>query len=515
MSRYTELPDSLQKIHHSLEPYIKERHEAIRIRQILAAHLSTHVHQKGYPIFQPLSLIEASPSAEASFKGFGGLQKEYIRCLGTNIRARKEYSKTSKEHQLKSTAHTQSRDATRDILQARGNSKLPSSAFIDIVKYRRKHERLRVMQDYVDAVAQKDPATIDQLASRVALKNIGSLPQVPPDVMGTAETHAGSEKTDLKDLVNQLEKAVFRAKLLLQKEQKLLAKIKSHNNPPTNPLPGPGEKLQALGIARNELISWIELELAKTADGSPDSEAPVQIRAPEDEDEGFVENVVISIQRQYGLYSKLRRILILAATGHLDQPAPTKFTQDSDEVEASSATHNSESIIHIMHSYLAEMVSMSNEQKAMIQQKSYFTISLAKHLKEAGQGVERLSEESHLLPAHPMPGTSSQGNAFDTLASFGGSISNNEMPDSSRKARAWVFAADSARAATRAAVSEKAEEGRMDVLEAQHTLLELQRLLGEGGNSDQRTGIEPAKKSRQTSTGDIWASLAGNMGAIK
>lgn len=514
MQRDTDLPDSLHDVHHVLEPYIKKRQEAIRIRQILSAHLSTHVHQKeAYPIFHPLSLIEASPSSELSLKGTRGLQREYVQCLGTNIKARKEFAKASKEHQLKSITHPA--DATRDISQAHGDSESTLSTFVDIVKYRRKHERLSIMQDYVDAVAEKLPATTDQLGSGVALKNVGSLPQIPPDVMGTANAPRDSEETDLKDLVNQLEKAVLRAKLLLQREQKFLTKIKERNNVSVNTLSGHGQKLQALGTARNELINWIETELAKTSDDSPDSEDPIQVTAAEDGDAGFIDSELVSIQRQYNQYSKLRRALIIAATGHLDQPTPAKPIPDTDDVETNGATQKPDPGNHIMHPYLFEMMSISNEQKAIIQQKSHFTISLAKHLKEAGQGVDRLAEESHLLPAYPMPRTASHGSNFDGLASFGGSISNHEKPDSSRKARAWVFAADSARAATTNSISEKIEEGRLNVLDARQTLLELQHLLGEDVGAGRRTAVQAAEDVKQTNTRDIWASLAGNLGAIK
>ena len=516
MQPYTELPDSLQETHHALEPYIKRRQEIIWIRQILAAHLSSRVHQKdGYPIFHPLSLVEASSSTESLLDGIKGVQKEYIRCLGANIKARKEFTKASKEHQLKPISNNRHGGvtATREILESLGDSDTALSTFISIAKYRRKHERLLIMQNYVDVIAQKSPDTTDHLSSGVMLKIRGSLPKLPPEVMGTAENLQASERTGLKDLVNQLERAVLRAKLLLQREQKFLAKIKTGNNARTNPSPGHKEKLQALGTTRNELINWIEMELAKTADDSPVSEGRITARAPENEEQGFISNSLVSIQRQYNQYSKLRRALIIAATGYLDQPASAEIKEEKGEVETSHVSHNSDPINHVTHSYLVEMMSMADEQKALIQQKSYFTISLAKHLKEAGQGMDRLFEESHLLLAHPMPGTASHGSSFDGLAAFGGRMSSHEKPDSSRKAQSWVFAANSARAATKNAISDNVEEGNINFLDARRTLQELQCLLGEDGDTGQQTDIRTTNTSQRNSR-DIWASLAGNLGSI-
>lgn len=510
MQEYKELPDSLQKTHHALGPYIKQRSEVTRIRQILTAHLISHVHQKeGQSISHPLSLVEASSSTDSTLSGIKGLQREYIRCLRSNIKARKDFANTSKEHQLKPSLD-HSRRATRETAETQDVSISTLTTFIDVVKYQRKYERLRIMQDYVDTVAMKSPATTDHLGSGSVLKDIGSLPQVPPEVMGITKMHQGSGKTDLKELVDQLEKAVLRAKLLLKREQTFLTKIKTRNSAPNPASSGPGGKLQALGTTRNELIGWIETELAKTGDSSPDSEDSAQSKAPVNEGKTFIASELVSIQRQYSQYSKLRRALILAATGNLDQPTPIAPTHDEDEVVENSASTSPDAMNHIMHPYLVEMMSISNEQKAMIQQKSHFTISLAKHLKEAGQGVDRLSEESHLLPAHPIPGAASHGSSLDGLASFARDMSSHEKPDSSHKARAWVFAANAARATTRDAVLDMVGKGRADVRDAQQTLLTLQRLVGDGD-----VDAQTAEGVEHTPAGDIWASVAGNLGAIK
>lgn len=510
MQQDTGLPESLREIHHALQPYIKQRREALRVRQVLVAHLSTHVQQNdAYPIFHPLSLLEALPSSETSLKGVRGVQREYIRCLANNIKAQNQYSKASKEHQPRSTHSHPSGDSAQGTSYAQGDSESTLATFVDTVKCRRKHERLCIMQEFVDVVAEKLPENISQLGSDVELQNLGSLPQIPPDVMGTADAHRGSIGSDLRGLVNQLEKAVLRAKLLLQREQRFLEKVKHHNNSRTDLPSHDGGILQALGTTRNELIQWIETELANTADDSPEPEDNIQVNAAESSDMDLIDSELVSIQRQYNQYSKCRRALIIAATGHLEQATPTKAGQDLDSVKGTGVPHNSETVNHTVYPYLSEMMSLSSEQKALIQQKSHFTISLAKHLKEAGQGVDRLAEESHLLPAHPMPRTVSHSSNFDALASFGGSISDQEKPDSSRKAQAWVFAADRARAATRNSVSGKIEEGRMDILGARRTLLELQRLLGEDGS------VSAPTTAKQTKNHDTWATLDGYLGAIK
>jgi hypothetical protein len=363
----------------------------------------------------------------------------------------------------------------------------------------------------VDLVAQKPAARADRLDPGVVLKDIDALPQVPLDIMGTAEARQSSERTDLQGLVDQLEKAVLRAKLLLKREQKLLTKIKTGDSAPKNPSTSHGGRLQALGTTRNELINWVETELAKAGDGTPDSGDGSDSKLLE-MGEGFIDSELISIQRQYSRYSKARQALILAATGRLDQPSPITPGNDEDESMENEIATGSDVMNHTMHSYLVELMSISNEQKSIIQQKSHLTISLAKHLKKAGQDLDRLSEESHLLPAHPSTSVSVRGSGLESQPSFEHEVSSHEKPDSSRRARAWVFAADSSRAATRDAIQEKIEDGRMEVLDAQQTLLELQRLLGEGNDRETEAN---GKTARNIDSGDIWSAIAGNLGVIK
>lgn len=513
MQEYKDLPDSVQKTLHTLEPYIKPRQEVARIRQILAAHLSSHVNSKqGHPISLPLSLVDASADVEATATGVRGLQKEYIRCLRANIKARKEFAEASKKHQSNLTSESHHPGgATRDNPEPLNDPGPALDSFIDVVNYRRKHERLRIIQDYVDLVAQKPAARADRLDPGVVLKDIDALPQVPLDIMGTAEARQASERTDLQGLVDQLEKAVLRAKLLLKREQKLLTKIKTDDSAPKNPSSSHGGRLQALGTTRNELINWVETELAKAGDGTPDSGDGSDSKLLE-MGEGFIDSELISIQRQYSRYSKARQALILAATGRLDQPSPITTGNDEDESMENETATGSDVMNHTMHSYLVELMSISNEQKSIIQQKSHLTISLAKHLKKAGQDLDRLSEESHLLPAHPSTSVAVRGSGLESQPSFEHEVSSHEKPDSSRRARAWVFAADSSRAATRDAIQEKIEDGRMEVLDAQQTLLELQRLLGEGNDRETEAN---GKTARNIDSEDIWSAIAGNLGVIK
>jgi hypothetical protein len=486
------LPRQIKEAHRSLEPFIRQAREVKQIRRVLALHLSSRVNS---PILHPLSLLEAECEGSAANHGVRGIRREYLRCLSSSLRSREEYEKVSKEHQVHISPEGQG--GTRKAQDGAGNS---LESFLEVVKYRRKHERLRILQDYVDMLAQKPAAASDHLDPRVVLKDVDSLPSVPSDVMTTTGPPQESQRTDLHILVDQLEKSVLRAKLLLKREQKLLSKVKAEGASRNALDTSAGSRLQALGTARNELINWIETELAKAGESPADSNSQ-DFKSTEKKGKDYIDSQYSSIQRQYAKYNKARQALIIAATRSPEAPATTT-TEDDTAMLTSKEEVEKTKMSHVLHPYLEELTSVSNQQKSVIQQKSHLTISLAKQLKEAGQGLDRLAEESHLLPSYPLAG--SQRKALET--SFGDEISNHEKPDSSRRARAWVHASELASKATKEAVAETLEEGEEAILEARQTLLDLQYLLGD----DVDAGTESKNMPK-----DIWAALDGHLGAIK
>lgn len=512
MQHIEDLPEAVKKSHHSLEPFIKQRQKVSQIRRVLALHLSSHISsQEGSPISTPLSLLDATSDVGPASNGVRGIRREYLRCVRANINARQEYEKIRRQHQLHIRPEKHHlRRGSRDDSKEEGSPEISLDHFLDVVKYRRKHERLRILQDYLDMLAQKPAAAADHLDPRVVLKDVGSLPPVPTEVMINTGVPKESKRTDLNELVDQLEKSVLRAKMLLKKEQKLLAKVKADGQPRNASSTNSGSRLQALGTARNELINWIETELAKAGE-SADSGNDQASKSVEKKGKDYIDSQLISINRQYSQYTKARQSLILAATGSLEAPPPTAIQKDPEVSTGNEEVDTASTMSYVLHPYLAELMCVSNEQKSMIQQKSHITISLAKQLKEAGQGLDRLAEESHLLPSYPFTSVSTQRKGLEGPASLEDEISNLEKPDSSRRVRAWVFASDSSSKNTKDTVLGKLEEGEVAILEARQTLSKLQALLGE--DVDAGIGNQTASVSRLEKS-NIWASLDGHLGVL-
>ncbi|KUJ24042.1 uncharacterized protein LY89DRAFT_679296 [Mollisia scopiformis] len=497
MEERVEIPVSLQKVQSSLEPYIKPRHEASKVRQVLSSHLISQLDtSEARTLNRPLSLVNPTSTADPTPHGVRGLQREYLRCVRANLKAKNEYTAISKEHREGTAAEVGSLGVPT---QSTGSSSM--DVFLHLIMQQQKHERLGISQDYIDTLSQKPAANTEHLDPKVALKDVESLPKVPAEVLNNTASSSMTQGTNLKDLVDQLEKSVLRAKILLKKEQKLLAKVRSDSDMTSA---SPGDRMQALGLTRNALINWIEAEMEKAGDGSSETDGPENL-SHDDGAKDYIAAQLASIQRQYGRYIEAREELIVSATG-VSQLPTSESKEEAFGIAESWDDSRQSHTMQIVYPYLERMVFTANEQKAAIQQRSHLTISLAKQVKEASQGLDRLAEESHLLPAHPMPTSSLQRKGLEGPLSFNDELMHHEKPDSSDRARTWTFAAKASGNATKDIISDQLEAGGSAMEESQRWLSGLHQLLG---YDDPSVGKEKAQKK------DIWTVLDGSLGVIK
>lgn len=500
------MPTSVKHIQQGLEPYIRERQETSRVRKILATFLSSQVLLDEASISPPLSLVNIATTIKSPSGGVRGVRKEYIRCVQANIKAQREYESVKLDHRspidndkLRSHPSRGCDDPGENLV-----------SFLEVIKLRRKHERLRVIQDYTDKLAQRPAAAVSHPDLNFVLKDMQSLPKVPQEVMNASGSRHDSEGTDIRLLVEHLEKSVLRAKLLLKKERKLLVKVKSGEAAADHCPVRRCSRLEALGSARNDLINWIETELARAGENSEDSEEGQDRKIMEKKDKHYLESQPAMIQKRYMQYTKARQNLILTVITRLEPPISTVSDAEAEQLHGEDKMAKTNALSHITYPYLDELALISNEQKFIIQQKSRVTISLAKQLKEAGQGLDRLAEESHLLPAHPIPSGSSRRRG---PASFADEISNSEKPNSSRRAQAWVFASDASTSASRDTILQSLEEGEKSTSDAQKFLMGIYELLGE--EMSVGTRVQPGEVTTKPETRDIWSQLDGQLGAIK
>lgn len=543
---------ALQAVQKILNPYIRPREEVAHIRRILALHLDSCL--KDGSATAPLALVESNEQQKTSSAAARGLYKEYLEALSKNMKARDEY-----------------RACVRDIEQAReSNIRTATAPSQDLIRdhlatisLQKKKQRLQVLEQHINLLEQKPAASPNFLDPKEMFRYSRPLPEVPKDVVNSliALDDNTRPSSHLKDLIDQLEKHVLRTKLLLKREEKLLEEVKQRRAPSGSHAEAINEsdKFEALNATRIELINWIETELGK-ASGSEEPSTNQEKKAGKSDEESRrqMDQNLANIKEKYAKYSEARKALLLLVS---QQPRPTMKPQNSPDGQAqkeqSPAPPSSAPSAHLLSPYLSQLLTLSHTQKSLISQKSHLNTTITKTLRENAQQLDRLAEESQLIPAHPMPG----GARGRPPSGFGGakeglvSASSTSSLDTSSHVKPWIFAADSAKIATLEAVAEQIDQGQMALEASMRTIGEMEMLLGvnqqsekkEEGQSDEKQGgnataddiwlaEEGGDKSRRSvgggrrhsrnsinisgeggdkTKGDVWALLDGNLGLLR
>lgn len=526
--------DIFTQVQSSLEPYIRSRQEISRIRRVLACQLDAQLDQSpGGPRNVCLSLPNDSTTLKHSTANVRGLRKEFLRSLRANMKARRVYDAlASSVGPLNSEPISQRAGVSgshQGLVMSVPESTSHLDGFLALVKQRQRYERVCILRDYIDELSHKAAASSSFLVEAVQ-SGSSSLPRVPEDVFiaGDARTQK-STQTNLKYLLHDLEKSVLQAKISTKGDKHALNQVKTS----LRRRPGPGfdaaskkaDALEALGRTRNELIAWVEQELSRAGDSDLHG---AETGLPSSPDFAhLIDEQLGQVRSKYNQYVKARQAFLASIADKLDSEISAGLTSETDngEVERTEALGPA---MRVLSPYLEELILVSNEQKALVQQRSHLTVSLSKQHKEAVQLFDRLAEESHLLPSFPKP-TSKMSQKSRQLHPLSNEISGAELASTVHRALEWTYAAGSAATTTMEAVLASAEEGGLATDGARRAVFDLKMLLGgddESGDTEEddiwiSTESNPKEKQVQlmavskSVSHDIWASLDGQLGVIK
>lgn len=505
--------ENVQTIQKALGPYVRPREEAEHIRRILALNLRS-CHENG-PQHGPLALADSDCTLKST--DARGLQRDYLKALHANIKAQRDYESVSQTQTAKETRSSASGSSLYDAS--------PLEEHITMTKLKKKQERLQAVEKYLDILGDKPAASPEFLQPEVIFKGAARLPDVPKTVVSSFTVDNTSAKTDLKALVDRLEKAVLRSKLLLKKEELLLDEVKSRST--TSPAKvSDGAKFAALQATKNEMIAWMETELGKAGPGDENMEAEGMSDYGRDEPnlgKSAIEDQVALIKDKYASYVAARKALIQLVA---QSPQPSTNTPNETHKSALLEQAAPAPSTHLITPYIASLLAVAHEQKALIAQKSHLSNVVARQMEDSARALRRLAEESQILPDN----FTQRRN--DNL---GGSSSDQLGHEVTSRVQPWVYAADNAKLATLEAVAEKIEEGQIALERSTRHIGEIDQLLGrtsaQGGDEGEdtmmedmwlaetqspqkgRTSIKPKDEAGKEPK-DVWMTLDGNLGLI-
>lgn len=509
--------ETVERIQTALEPHVRSREEVSHIRRVLSLHLLSS-YENG-----PQTGALALSSAECTIKstaGVRGLQRDYLKALYANVKAKQDQEAVRQAGQEGSTATARTPDDSGRLEE-----------HITSIKLKRKQERLQAVEKYLELLAQKPAASPEFVRPEEIFKNSNRLPEVPKTVVSGFAVNNDSTKTDLKALVDRLEKAVLRSKLLLKKEEQLLEEVRSRPTA-TRGTMSDGSKLAALSATRNELIAWMEAELGKASrlDDLQYEEADEEQRTTADK--SHVHEQLAIVKGKYTEYVAARKTLVQLAQQPTQPEIEMKARPENTFHSPSEVAHTAPST-YLITPYIEALIQVGLKQRGSIVQKSHINTVLAKQTEETIRALDRLTEESQLIPGHAMPGVARPKKGP------GGDLPRNDTEKLSDRVQPWIFASDTAKLATLEAVAEKIEEGQVALEKSTRSLAEINQLLGRnvnpGGESTEedttmddiwlaesappRKGPTPKAHVRNKSNmskekEDIWSTLDGSVGLI-
>ncbi|UKZ73178.1 hypothetical protein TrVFT333_000819 [Trichoderma virens FT-333] len=506
-------PEFLIKFQKQLEPYIKPREQVNYIRRVLALHLGSCAGNGA--IQSPLFLVDGSQEVTMP-PDLTGVFREYVEALQANTAARRQFDSLLKNNTPEEPEPPKPKANSIDMMEER----------ICLLKLRQKRESLLAVRQSLDLLMEKPAATREFLDAKHIFQGSPGVPSAPDDVINGLAVDQSSTQSGLSDRIQQLEKTVLRAKLLLKQEEQTVRETRARSKNQFDMVSN-GARVEALTTTRNELITWIENELGKASPGASSGAksgshtsrvSPSTIAANLEE-----------ISKKYAKYVSSRKTLLEMETqqSQLSQPSHPTLLPPAQLVAGLDRSSNKPPIPidHHLTPYLRALAAISVSQKAAISQKAFFTSALSKQNQDACQLLGRLGEESHLLPAYPMKDSLRRRSGIQTEIA-----SKSEHPDISKRIKPWVFAADSAKIALLEYAAETVDIGQVALENCLENLREIDFLLGypeegeESGEVSERQSKAGTRLGSQKRTSknsitddghDVWSRLHGNLGVLR
>ncbi|RDW90675.1 uncharacterized protein DSM5745_02450 [Aspergillus mulundensis] len=489
-----------------LAPYIKSRQEALRIRQALTRYLRSHItfvdNDPEHPDYLSQSHLAlcVSDNAVSDVKRipteFTGLRKEYLEALQANVAARKQRQSIADKVSAQRSGGTGTGRPFPD-----SSSEL--QAYLRLVRDRRRHAKLQVFEHYLHELQNRNSLRLEDFENQDGRNQTALLEEFEVENEGN-----GAVPGDVEELVHKLERAVIRAKSQLDQEKRLYAELKARavTEGSRTEEPVPSVKAVALQKTRDELIQWVEDKLV----GSGNSEEPPMRELPAEEIEEsarILEEQRVRIIQQYAIYTETRKRLLEAAA-RACQPVSTASTKPSPRTldHRPSSSEEAPPIEPLqVQSYASDVLHpVSKAQRALALQKFYLSGMLAKEKSTAMRMLNRLSDESHLLPEYPIlarqprfkHATAALNNR--NAASQADPAKQDEIVN---MAEAWAFASSAAGSGEKDYVEQKVEDGNERADRAEQELQKVYSLL----NQDLEEALEGEQDQKNS---DIWAHEA-------
>ncbi|CAD0112649.1 unnamed protein product [Aureobasidium uvarum] len=369
----------LPELAEALRPYIRPREEVAEIRRGIDSLLSQYVQDDNVPFSRVTLFAAETPAQSALNSPFNGARRAFMQALIARQKAQSQYDALKAELDL--LQHT---PGYKEDDEKKEN---PVADTVALIRQRQRRDKLLVIEkalDNLEKVRHTSP-----YADPSELLN-GMQSQIPPPL---AQQSQDESLADAQAHVFELQKAVLRAQSTIQSE--------AHVKPSQQPATEDWKRAYALRRARDDLIAWIEGELAKLSED--DEHVDDDLEMPGDGGAESVDEIKTTLQSLYSKYITSReRLVQVLNTHHKINSDPVEPLLERQQSTTTNDETSNAALASKVLPFIGILRSTAQEEAALMQHTSYLRRQITAVSSETEQLLVRLSDESHMV----RPGTS-------------------------------------------------------------------------------------------------------------
>jgi hypothetical protein len=215
-------------------------------------------------------------------------------------------------------------------------------------------------------------------------------------------------------------------------------------------------QVHALGLVRDELTKWIEERLLVCGDGENADEGTEAVAAgdgtvPEDD-----------LQNTFDAFAAARINLLQILNSRAEAPATESLDNQADESVRMVLLQIQDPVFRLEQRSVASTLRNGDDQA-----RSYLGSQIQHEHEETVEMLQRLADESQLLPAYPMLNRSEK---YSNARKVFGDKQEERPDEATEHAQAWSFAADAASETNNTKISQHLLEGDSAVKKADQSI---------------------------------------------
>jgi hypothetical protein len=379
-----------------LASYINSRDDTLKIRRTLSKYLTAAIRpasaatqnqhlNHAYP--HNCSVLATNPP------GLQNSRKAYLTVIRSHLAAHKRHEETQASMLQLQNQNTFGSPGEDD---SQYDSEVTRS-YVALLRQRRRFSELQVIKESLEKLLDASPLHGSEDPKDLVMKALGEQPTLPPERL---DKIARSE--DDGSLTLKVKKEVLEARSSMDRAIAARAEAQSASRTTSSMK----EQVHALGCARQEIVEWVQEELAKMEEesGFLEDASPVK-RAIDEVPSPHLTDSDSQIRDSYNQYTSSRSIAI-SSHASIQQPYIThaaaadrcNVDQDVGVPEPESARSPRLTMAKALP-HLSELSQCNTNERSLLQQAVYLQTQISAANEETSQALLRLSEESHLLPS--------------------------------------------------------------------------------------------------------------------